>query len=660
MASANVKITIVGGSQALKELAGIEKGAQKAGQAEVKAARDAEKAAKKAADAQAREARRAAVEAERAAKHAGLAKTREAEKAAKDAQRVADRETAALAKAEAKQVAQYQAYQRKLTEIAAKSAVERAKDEEKSINARRKAAADTLRRAGGVVGALGAGAVAGGVTAMGTARGVVGVQDVGARVRSANEFKERLILTSAQAGLDVAGQERVQQQILGAGMASGKSPSELMGVLEAGQAQFNDLKFFADNLQAIAVQAKATGTETEDFARALGFAKQAFGLSGDEAMEASNLMVAAASKGSIEVKDFARDFAPVMGVFAQGTKMTGLSGFREMLGVSQAAGTLGAGSAETSTMVERLIAIMQNPERMKDLKAKTGIDVKGKTPAQFIDALAESARFGKPGVQADIFGGDIIANKAITALMSARARYLAGEEGAIDIGSISGVKASTGAGLVSDTMKRLESSGVLEMQRKAIEMENDTITHLEDYNDQLLRVVEVSNKLEKSFGTLSLWASSLGIGGAVSTVGSVLSGAGKAKAAADAASLAGTAVGAGGTMATLGTSVTALAGAGTTGVATLLGGAVAAGLAGYFGAKAAGADSWGEWLGNKAADLFGTSDVAGIERETKVALTTDVTIHDNRTEVKQSTKTAGASSFHTGRGPQRLDSGVQY
>lgn len=660
MAAANVKITIVGGSQAIKDLDGVTRGAQKAGAAEVKAARDVERAAKKAADAQTREAKRAAFEADKAAKQAGLSKTRAAEKAAKDAQKIAERAARDAERAEAKQVAAYEAYQRRLTDIAAQAAREREAAELKSLNTRRKEASGMLRRAGGVVGALGMGVVAGGASAMGVARGVTGVQDRATNVQNANSLRERLIITSGQANLDGAGMSRVQGQLTSAAMASGTSPTKLMDVLETGQSQFNDLKFFADNLTSISVRAKATGSDVGDFGRAMGFAKQAFGLTGEEAMEAADLMVAAASKGSIEVKDFARDFAPVMGVFAQGTKMSGLSGFREMLGVSQAAGTLGAGSAETSTMVERLIAIMQNPERMEDLKAKTGIDVKGKTPTQVIDALATSAKFAKPGVQADIFGGDIIANKAITALISARARTLAGEAGAIDIKSIANVDSAEGATQVTDIMKRLESGGVLELQRQAIEMENDTIEHLDEYNAQILAVTKMSNKLEKAFGTLSLWAGSIGIGGAVSTVGGMaLNTMTKAKAAANAAEAAklagGALAGTGGLLATGGTAVGAL-GAGTIAAGVLSAGAVGAGvgMAIDAGAEALFGKAISTWLGEMASSGV-DADRAALLAGGEVDVKTEVTVHDNRTEVKQTTKKP--KSFHTGRGPHMLGSG---
>jgi hypothetical protein len=60
------------------------------------------------------------------------------------------------------------------------------------------------------------------------------------------------------------------------------------------------------------------------------------------------------------------------------------------------------------------------------------------------------------------------------------------------------------------------------MQQEAAKMQADTVENLGSYNKQVLAVTEVSNRLEKSFGALSIWAGSIATMGLVGAGTSVL------------------------------------------------------------------------------------------------------------------------------------------
>jgi hypothetical protein len=703
MAQTTVKIKVVGGSETLAAVQGVRKetnaaaaaekkalaetarAAKLAEQEKIKAARSATAAEKKAAAEAAKlaekQAQQASRQSERWAKLSqksadyrmraeekvtrnaikeGEKQTRAAQREAEKQRKEADRLAEHWARLAQKSADQRMRAEERVTQHAAREAVKAAKLAERTRASREQSTRRIIRGAGGLVGAAVGGAMAGGAVAANTARGITGTDDVATRVQKANDFRERLVLVSGQAGLSDAGTAEVQSQITSASMASGKGPDELVGVLEAGQSKFNDLKFFADNLEEIAKMAKSTGSDTGELATAIGYVKQAFGLTGKEAIEAGYKMIQAAREGSIEVKDFARDFASVAGVFAQSTGQKGMAGVNEFLGVSQSAGTLGAGSAETATMVERLVAFMGTPTHQKELRERTGVDVRGMKMSEIVATLADNKKFNKEGVRAEVFGGDIIPNKAIMALIASYRRVQSGTAGALDIGTIGAVSAAEGKQYTATMMGRLEKTGALDMQRQAIEMQLDTIKNLKDYNEQILAVSKASNALEKSFGTLSLWASAIGGAGAVAGgigLASKLAGAGAGAAATGGtiATLASTgAIGAG----TASALTAVAAGAAATGAA-LIGGAIGGGLgygANKLGELASGGDeSASELLQNFLYDTFGPyGDVAQATLTPPVEGAIEVKVHvQNDGQVNATTavtKSRGAR-ISTGSGP---------
>jgi hypothetical protein len=586
---AKASITLTGGSAALKTLQGVTRGVNETSKAGANAAKETERWQRlaqrshqqrmKEQDQQAKGAAKSAAQQSRAAESAAKAQAKAAESAAKAVERAQERASRAAAR-------ELDKYQR----VADRSARESVRRAERTAAAEVKAKRDSIRQIGGLLAAAGAGALAGGLAANSTARTVSGAKDVKTRIADANAFRERLVVATQSAGLNAGERDQVQGSVLAASTKTGQDAGDLLGVIEEGQAKFNSLKFFSDNLSEIATVAKASGADTKDLATALGYMRQAFGLTDKEAIESAYLIKAAADKGSVEVKDFAKDFAAGAGIFATNTGQKGIGGVRQLLGTAQAIGTGGFGSAESATRFERFSADLNDVGVRKGL---AGIGVKGFTDAsgkvdvgKLIQQLSTNRKFQNAGTRQGIFK-ETRSLQAVEALMAANQRVRAGKEGAVDFRTIAGVDAESGRSSVGKSFEAIQGEGFFKFQVENAKMFENTTTHLEEFNEQALAVVRAGDKLETSFGALSLWASSIAAAGVTSAVTGALTGGGKGgvlgKAGSAVLGAGGTAIGALGATGAIGGIAAA---GGLAGAAVLGAGAVVGGLTGYYGGGA--------------------------------------------------------------------------
>lgn len=540
---AKAEIVIKAGPEALKVLQGLKRETNEVAKAAQKAAKEEERAAKAAQKAQetaARATQKAQEAAARATQKAARETAKVQQKAAQDAAKAVEREQQKIERAALKEAERWQTLaqksrdvriraQERATQAAQREAAKQIELAKKTAAAEAQARRDAVRKAGGLLMAGTAGALAGATVAAGTARGIAGIKDQRERITSANEFRERLVVATSDAKMNAQQRETVQGQVLAASTATGKDIGELMSVLETGQAQFNNLKFFADNLKEIAVIAKSANADTGDFAMALGSVQAAFGLTSEQAMEAGYLMKAAAASGSVELKDFARDFASAAGLFQSNTGQTGMEGVRQFLGASQATATGRFGSAESATRMTQAVSFLNRATVQKELKGKAGVDMKkilgpgGKMDVgKVLDALAGSKKFmSSAGLRQDIFS-DAQAREGIMAMLTARQQVKEGRAGAIDFGTISKVNASEGREAVESTFATMQNEGFFKMQQLAAEAQADTVKNLEKYNADILLVAETSNRLEQAFGRLALWADAIAAVGVVGTLTNTL------------------------------------------------------------------------------------------------------------------------------------------
>lgn len=559
---ATAKITLVGASEALRSLQGVTRETTTAGKAAKAAADTQTAAAKKNIAAQkdvARSADQSTRDIERSAK-------REAERWQRLAQESAKVRMSEMAK---------------VTQAAEREAAKQMRTAQQTAAAEVKTKRETMRQIGGLMATAGAGVAAGIGVAVATSR--TGSKSVQERIAAGNEFRERLFSVTGAAGQTAEQREATQGKIIEASKATGKDQGELLGVVETGHAQFGDLQFFADNIKEIATIAKVANADTGEFAKAIGSVKQAFNLTGEEAIQAGYLMSASADKGSVELKDFARDFAASSAIFSMNTGQKGIGGVRQFLGTAQGIATGQFGSAESSTRLERFITDINDVGVRKNL-GKIGVknisDASGKVDmGKLLDQLGNNSKFKSAAVRQGIFT-ETRSLQAIEALLAAREREKTGGTG---YKTIAGVSEEAGRAAVSGGFTALQGEGFFKNQVAAAEMQADTMSHLDEMNTQLGAVSGAADTLEKSFGALSIWASSIAAMGVTSVLSAAIQG--KLFGGAETGGLLGKAAGA------VGSGVSALgatgalgsvaAAGGLAGGAVMAGGALVAGAAGY-------------------------------------------------------------------------------
>lgn len=546
---AKAQIVIKGGPESLKVLQGVKRGtsdvareAKKAAQeterwqklawksadARMRADEKAARATAKAAELAARAQQKAARDTQRVQTKAAQEAAKAAEKAQRDAVRAAEKAQRELDKLAQKEADRWRQLAAQSARYAEQEAAKRIAEAKKTAASEAQSRRDSLRRAGGLIGAATAGVLAGGMVAASTARGIAGVKDIRERITSANDFRERLVRVSNDAGFSSAQRESVQGQVLATSKSTGMGIDELMGVLEAGQGQFNNLQYFADQLESIGRIAKASGADAKTLALAMGFANQAFGMTGEAAEESGYLMKAAANIGSVEVNDLANAFAPVAGIFAETTKHKGQSGYKEFLGLAETMNTGGFGAEGSATRAESFLKAISGVDTQKKL---AGIGVKGFVGKDgsidipmLIEKLATSKKFSSASVRQGIFE-DVRAQQGVETLVAARRRVQEGVAGAVDMNTFQSLEASTGKSSVDSGMREMQGEGFFKMQQEAARMQAETVENLGSLNSQVLSVAQAADRLESAFGSLSLWANSIAavglVGGAVNTVGNL-------------------------------------------------------------------------------------------------------------------------------------------
>jgi hypothetical protein len=657
MASARVKIELIGASEVMRTVRGVRRETDVAAAAEKKALAETAKAAKKAEQEKIRAADRAAAAEKRAAEQTAKARTKAEQDASKAAQREAEkqrREADRLAQHWAK-LAQKSADSRmraeeQVTRKAAQEARKRLEDERRSVKAREDAARRTIRGAGGAVGSLVGGTIAGAAMAGSTARGITGVDNAATRVQKANDFRQRLIVTAANAGLNEQETSTLQSNVTGVAQKYAVDPSVILEGLQDAHDRFNALRVVAKHLDALVKTGKATDTDFRDIVGTVGSARESYGI--DDLETAANLLTSAGQTGALNFKSFSGVMAPQMGIHALNTQQTGMEGLRQFIGVMQTVGAGQFGAEGAATRGSQAVSYLNREEVANDLKA-IGVTVRGKDGkidmGSVIDQLATNKKFQTPTQQSAIFH-DAQAREGIQTLINQRNKAAAGKD-SVSFASMRAVDAGGGADITNEVMRRLEGSGILDLQRQAIDMQNDTIKHLKGYNDQILSVTEATNAFEKAMGTFSLWAGAIG-GGAAVTGGiglatKLLGGGGAAAGGAAAAGATGA-----GVLATLGTGVAAV-GAGTlaAGVGIAAGTGALAGYALNEGSEALTGKSISDRIAGWFIDDVKRQEQRGMGQAVEGEIKVNVDVKDDRVHVTTGVTKSRGARVSTSAGP---------
>lgn len=541
---ASARITLRGGSEALKALQGVTRGTGAASKEAQKAAKETERWQRMAiASHQQRMKEQAALTKETARSAAQQAKSAQQvaaakEKAAQAAVAAAEREAKAIDRIQQRQVERWQRLAQKSTDVQmredAKKVAAAQRLAAKQIDIAKRTAATELearrkhnRELGGLIGTGTAAVLAGGVTAVSAARGASGAKSIQERIQSGNEFRERLMRVSSAAGMSGEEREALQASILTSSAKNGQDAGEMLGIVETGQGTFNDARGFAKNAEEIGRIAKTAGADMVALTEAIGHTNNAFGLTGDIAMETGYAIKSSADVGSTEVEKLATAFAPVAGTYALTTKQTGVKGRNQFLAMAQTLNTTGVGAEGAATRANQVLAAVSEKETQDKLKAigvkgfigkDGGIDL-----SSLIKQLEGNKKFQSANVRQDIFN-ELRGRQGIETLVAARRRVKSGDKTAIDLDTmtpdIAGAKTKVDA-----YMGDIEGEGWFQAQKENAEMQKATTENLGSFNSQIGFVTSAANTLEKAFGSLSLWAGAVGAMGITGIGGTLLKGA---------------------------------------------------------------------------------------------------------------------------------------
>ncbi|MCA9530474.1 MAG: phage tail tape measure protein [Myxococcales bacterium] len=561
---------------------------------------------------------------------------RGAQAAAQKTERVAERASAETARRKASVLRRtLQLFRR--TERGKRSEIrETAREEEKTERTRERNAKKARRRAvGGAV--LGAGAAVG-AAAVAVGRGAertVGIRTQSEVLQDFMRTGREFLRSSTQAGLTEKQTAEMQKALADIGERTKTSTLGLLKAVSLTQEKFSQLadakspqamKDYLDSLEFFAKVSRATGAQIGDVASAAAQLQGQLHLNADEAKNAIAALVKAGLDGSITLEDFAGTFAKSFGTFALARGAGGESAAKEVGAVANAIAKTFTSPEQAQTRLEALLNTLATKPVQERLE-KQGVyvtDDKGNLRAlpeivSQLAALGDTLNLTK--INAAL--GSQEATSALGALVNQDRAAAAGQKGALTLKQrVATATASGGRESIDKVLDAFDNSVFGKIDAANAKREAELIRSNKEIVGAIASLATKMAALENEFPKLTLAIDSLsplistlstgvaalvgmrlaaragGLGeGAAAGGGLLARGAGAARGALGA--------GAGAVRGALGASVAAASGAT---VGSLIGGAAVAGLGGYYGAKAFGADKGGEWIGTHAYDLIHGAD----------------------------------------------------
>lgn len=205
-----------------------------------------------------------------------------------------------------------------------------------------------------------------------------GVQDIGARTASAQDFELAMVRSSGEffQGQDAGQRETSRQglttEISGIAGRTGLNPMELLNSLTIGQQEFSSFDYFRTNLESIAEEAQRTGASIEDTTRFLGVLRHQLGDSAPSANSTFDIMAAQGVMGSLTPDQLANEFGGQLGQFAAATGTTGEDTLRQFGALANAVKSNDVSPAEAATEMHALMTSFGDSQVRDRLRLATG------------------------------------------------------------------------------------------------------------------------------------------------------------------------------------------------------------------------------------------------------------------------------------------------
>lgn len=208
--------------------------------------------------------------------------------------------------------------------------------------------------------------------------GRAGVQDIGQRTATAQDFELQLARSSGEFFQGMSPEERARQmsdladEINRVAIASGQSPTELLNVLSTMQERFSAFGQGRRDLQAIADEAQRTGASMETLAEFVGIVGQQLGDTAPTAQRTFDILAEAGLQGSVTPESFAENYGGLLGQFQSQTGLQGEDALRQLLALANVVRPGAQSDSEAATQVHALMGSMGDQRTRDRLREATG------------------------------------------------------------------------------------------------------------------------------------------------------------------------------------------------------------------------------------------------------------------------------------------------
>ena len=354
-----------------------------------------------------------------------------------------------------------------------------------------------------------AGIASAGVDRLQRFQGTLGIRSQQERLQAFMGLEQGFIRLAGQAGLSPERRQELWGQIGQTAVRTNADPEDLLGALDVAQNRFSDLESFAQNLEAIARVAQATGAPMSDWVGAIGEFQRQMGVTAADVPDLIGMVTQAARDGSIEAGDIAANFAGIMSTFA--TLRGGRGGMdqaREFMGLSEVMGAGGRSAEETRTLVTNLMSILSRSEVQQGIERATGnrelFDQRGVMQVSFAELFgsmndARGDAFRSPAALERMKIKDVQARDAILAVLNQFERG----SGANPITDIATASAGEGNAFIDSTMSALMGSSSGQAQSVNTAAMVTTMANGEDVVRTMTRLIEPMTRLEAEYPLLT-------------------------------------------------------------------------------------------------------------------------------------------------------------
>jgi hypothetical protein len=327
--------------------------------------------------------------------------------------------------------------------------------------------------------------------------------------------------------MDTQQSDAVFTQVQRVARSTGTDTGQLTEGLSVAQERFSELQSFSDNLEQIALAARAVDAPVADMVGALGEFQRQLGVSSQDMPTMLGLMSDGMAEGSLNAGDVATNFSQLMSTFTalRGDAGRGTAGATEFLATAQALGGAGAGPAGARVLLENMMTQLSRADTQRSLEQALGdqnvFNDQGRMQIGFgelIQRMADNPRMDNLAVMEDIFGGDQQGGRARTNLLDQTRRN------GNPISHLMDVSADRGNALIETMNSRIDASPAGAALRIRANAEADFAGN----SDELLRTMtdmvgpmsELTSQYPMATEALGFFRDALGsVTGALGTLG---------------------------------------------------------------------------------------------------------------------------------------------